>query len=199
MTYRYIYIIICTHKDWKGKFYIGQRHYRGKDPYKDTYTGSGILIRRYLSKYPNEYIKIILGFYKTDEELNKAEYDFIHPCLHTENCLNLIEGGSMTTEEGKLKQAEASHKRVWTKESCLKLSLHRRNIPVKEERRKRISNSLKGNTCALGHHKSKECRIKMSEDRTHAKLMTDGISKPIYVKPEYWGEFIDIGYHFGKK
>lgn len=32
-----------------------------------------------------------------------------------------------------------------------------------------------------------------------SKMMTDGISRPIYVEPEYWGEFIDIGYHFGAK
>lgn len=196
--HRYIYIIYCTAVGWEGKFYIGQRHYKGKDPYKDPYTGSGILIRRYLNKYPNEYTKEIVAFYNTDAELNKAEHDLIHPHLHTDNCLNLMEGGSMTTEEGKQRQAEASRKRIWTKESCMKISMHRRNIPVKEERKKQISESLKGNHCALGHRKSKECRYKMSEDRTNTKLMTDGISKPIYVKPEYWGEFIDIGFHFGK-
>lgn len=198
MMYRYIYIIRCTAPEWEGKFYIGQRHYRGKNPYNDTYTGSGRLIVRYLKKHPNEYTKDIIAFYDNDVDLNKAEYDMIHPFLHTENCLNLMEGGSMTTEEGKQKQSEASRKRIWTKESCNKISLHRRNIPVKEEHRKRISDSLRGNKCALGHRKTKECREKMSEDRTNTKLMTDGISKPIYVKPEYWGEFIDIGYHFGK-
>lgn len=218
--HRYIYIIYCTHKGWENKFYIGQRHYKGKNPYKDTYTGSGILIRRYLEKYPDEYIKVILNFYNTDEELNKAEYEYIHPYLHTENCLNLMEGGSMTTEEGKLKQAEASHKRVWTKESCLKISLHRRNIPVKEERRKRISNSLKGNTNSKGHTLNAQRRKEQSErmkgnknasgkrtkefvqqmaDRLRGrKYMTDGINR-VYVESKYWGEFIDIGFHFGLK
>lgn len=36
-------------------------------------------------------------------------------------------------------------------------------------------------------------------NRKDSKQMTDGISKPIWVEPEYWGEFIDIGFHFGRK
>ena len=221
MTYRYIYIIICTHKGWEGKFYIGQRHYRGKDPYKDKYTGSGILIRRYLEKYPNEYLKIILDFYETDAELNKAEYEYIHPYLHTKNCLNLMEGGSMTTEEGKRRQAEASRKRIWTKESCDKISKNRSGIPVSEQRRKDISNSLKGNSNAKGHtlneqrkkeqsermkgnknmlgyKRTKEYVEQMADKLRGRKYMTDGINR-VYIEPEYWGEFIDIGYHFGLK
>ena len=31
------------------------------------------------------------------------------------------------------------------------------------------------------------------------KYMTDGISEPVLLSPDEWGEFIDIGYHFGLK
>ena len=51
----------------------------------------------------------------------------------------------------------------------------------------------------FGQHTTEDSKRKTHDTLTYRKWMTDGISKPIQIKPEYWGEFIDIGYHFGKK
>lgn len=43
-----------------------------------------------------------------------------------------------------------------------------------------------------------EERYKCGNAHRGTKYMTDGINV-YHVKPEHWGEFIDIGYHFGRK
>ena len=88
--YRYIYKITCLEGSWKGKYYHGQHT---TDYLADGYFSSGKKINDYRKKYPHGYIREIISFHNTDEELNKAEYDIIHPCLGTEMCLNLKEGG----------------------------------------------------------------------------------------------------------
>lgn len=53
----------------------------------------------------------------------------------------------------------------------------------------------------LGHHRTQEWKMnhskKISELQKNTKMMTDGIIN-VRVKPEHWGEFIDIGFKFGK-
>ena len=56
-----------------------------------------------------------------------------------------------------------------------------------------------GNKNRVGKLHTEDSKRKTHDTLTYRKWMTDGISKPIQIKPEYWGEFIDIGYHFGKK
>ena len=90
MIYRYIYKITCTAGSFKDKFYFGQHTTENLD---DNYHGSGHKLLSYLKKYPNDYIKEVISFYDTEEELNKAEYDIIHPYLGSEMCLNINEGG----------------------------------------------------------------------------------------------------------
>lgn len=90
MKFRYIYKITCTKGSFKDKFYFGQHT---TDNLDDEYKGSGKLITKYYSKYPNDYIKEIICFCDTDEELDKLEYNIIHPYLGTKMCLNLCEGG----------------------------------------------------------------------------------------------------------
>ena len=88
--FRYIYKITCLEGSWKGKFYYGKHT---TDYLADGYFSSGILINKYKKKYPHGYIKEIISFHNSDDSLNKAEYDIIHPYLGTEKCLNLKEGG----------------------------------------------------------------------------------------------------------
>lgn len=91
--YYYTYLIIATNKKSSlfGKVYFGQHQTENLD---DNYTGSGKLICKYIKKHPNDYYKEIIKFYDSQEELNKAEYELIHPHLGKDYCLNLVEGGS---------------------------------------------------------------------------------------------------------
>lgn len=68
MTYRYIYKITCTAGSFKGKFYYGQHTTENLD---DGYKGSGRKINDYYKKYPNDYIKEIISFHNSQEELIK--------------------------------------------------------------------------------------------------------------------------------
>ena len=90
MIYRYIYKITCTTGSFKDKFYFGQHTTANLD---DNYIGSGHKLLSYLKKYPNNYIKEIISYYNSEEELNKAEYEIIHPWLGNDMCLNMQEGG----------------------------------------------------------------------------------------------------------
>ena len=94
MKYYYTYKITCTEGSFKDKFYFGQHFTNNLD---DGYKGSGKLLKSYYKKHPNGYIKEILEFYDNQEDLNKAEYDLIHPWLNNENCLNQRDGGYKPT------------------------------------------------------------------------------------------------------
>lgn len=99
--YYYTYKITCTQGSFKGKFYFGQHTTNILD---DNYVASGRKIKCYLKKYPNGYIKEILNFYDSQEELNKAEYDLIHPWLNHPDCLNLRDGGYKPTMGNETRQ-----------------------------------------------------------------------------------------------
>ena len=90
MKYYYTYIVICTKGRLKGHIYFGQHITTNLE---DNYKGSGKLLRDYYKKYPNDYIKIILQFYNNQDDLNKAEYNLIHPHLNKSYCLNQRDGG----------------------------------------------------------------------------------------------------------
>ena len=108
MIYRYIYKITCTSGSFKDKFYFGQRT-TYIDPSKDKYKGSGRKIGDYYKKHPNDYIKEIISFHNSQEELNKAEYEIIKPWLGDEMCLNLCGGGNICelTEESRKRRSES--------------------------------------------------------------------------------------------
>ena len=93
--YYYTYLIVCTQGSYAGKLYFGQRSTNNLND--NGYKGSGRLIKNYYKKYPKGYIKIILGYYNSKEELDKAEYNLIHPFLGKDYCLNIREGGYQPT------------------------------------------------------------------------------------------------------
>lgn len=115
MIYRYIYKITCTAGSWKNKYYYGQHTTNNLN---DNYKGSGKKLVDYYKKHPSGYIKEIISFYDSQDELNKAEYEIIHPCLNDKKCINLREGGirgSMSKESkiklsNSLKQYYKTHK-----------------------------------------------------------------------------------------
>lgn len=189
MVYRYIYKITCTAGSFKDKFYYGQHT---TENLNDGYKGSGRKINDYYKKYPNDYIKEIIAFYNTDEELNKAEYDIIKPYLNNNMCLNLKDGGGncgrLSSEtikkmsqslKGKFegsknpnygkKCSEETRKKI--SESCKGKC---KGIKRTEETRKKISESRKGKQCSeetkkklrlvnLGKHHSEETKKKLSQ------------------------------------
>jgi hypothetical protein len=210
--YRYIYKITCTAGFFKGKFYFGKHTTEILD---DGYKGSGKKLRNYYKKHPNDYIKEIICFCDSEEELNKAEYEIIHPCLGNKMCLNLCEGGH-------------GGARLYTSdETCQKLSKSRKEwwdsltIFEKNKIRQNMSIANKGHIPWMkGKHHSEESKKKQSESRNQylknggtswnkgkicknisdlqqdSKYMTDEVIQ-IRLKPEYWGEYIDIGFIFG--
>lgn len=162
MTYYYIYKITCTKGSFKDKFYFGQHATTNLD---DGYKGSGVKINEYYKKYPEDYIKEIICFCNDADELNKKEYEIIHPWLNNEMCLNLIDGGYIRgykhSEESKKKISEKTkeamkHVQLWNK--------GKHNVYSKETLNS-ISNSLKGNTNHKGCKHSEETRKKISEAR----------------------------------
>lgn len=170
MTYYYIYKITCTEGSFKDKFYFGQRTTTNID---DGYKGSGKLLKNYYKKYPEGYIKEIIAFYNTEEDLNKAEYDIIHPMLDNEMCLNLMEGGTggRLCDESLRKMSETKKgKTPWNKGltglkyppksdyTKSKISASLKGHILSEETKKKISDKAKG------RHHSEETKAKISKN-----------------------------------
>lgn len=196
MTYRYIYKITCTAGSFKGKFYYGQHT---TDNLDDGYKGSGRLINDYYQKYPNDYIKEILAFYDSKEELNQAEYDIIHPYINNEICLNLVEGGKVNTgynlkEETKQKLSDA-HKgktpwnkgkhNIYSEETIKKISESLSNRVGKnkgkkwsEEQKQKMSEAHKGQVpWNKGKSLSEETKKKISESKTGKSIQGHKLSE----------------------
>ena len=90
MIYRYIYMITCMAGSWKWKYYIGQHT---TENLNDGYKGSGVLINKYYKKYPNDYIKSIICYCDSKEQLDQREKECIEQCINHPDCLNLQSGG----------------------------------------------------------------------------------------------------------
>ncbi len=205
MIYRYIYKITCTIGSFKDKFYFGKHTTKNLD---DGYKGSGLKLWRYYNRHPNDYIKEIISFHNTEEELNKAEYDIIHPWLGNEMCLNLKEGGKGggikgmsawnkglkgiqkawnkgifgVSEETSEKLKEAwKHRKPDSEETRKKKSIGAKNRkPDSEETRKKKSRNSKGNKHSLNH-----------------KWMNNGIDV-VYPLVSECENYIKLGYKFGR-
>ena len=172
--YGYIYKITCTEGSFSGRFYIGQRKWSG-DIDKDKYKGSGKIIKDYYKKYPKGYVKEILAVAESREELDRLEKDYIAPCLNSDECLNVREGGNRNydykaSEESKAKLSAAlKGRRAWNKglkigysprkgahlsdETKKKISLAkmgcpspRKNVKLSNETKAKLSASHKGKT-----------------------------------------------------
>lgn len=89
--YTYLIYITDTKSSLYGHIYYGQ--HRTNDLLDEYICSSKILSKKWFKRHPNGYYRKILQLYNSDEELNKAEYDLIHPHLGKDYCLNLIEGG----------------------------------------------------------------------------------------------------------
>ena len=181
--YNYTYVITCTEGSFSGKVYYGCHTTNNLE---DGYIASGRLIKDYIKKYPNGYTREILNYYSSVEELNKAEYDLIHPHLGKEYCLNLTEGGGLRAFPGELHPSYGTHLRDETKHKQsetlkrkyesgeISKPIGMKNKNHKEETKKQISintsKALKGNPkCSwakgLTNRYKEETLNKMSEAR----------------------------------
>ena len=172
MIYRYIYKITCTTGSFKDKFYYGQHT---TEDLNDGYKGSGILIKKYYKKYPNDYIKEIIAFYDTEEELNDAERSIIHSFLDNNMCLNIASGGhggftGNPTEETRTKISNTLKGRHPTEEAKNKMKESAKyRPPISEETR------MKHRIAQLGRKYSDESKQKVSKSQMGHIPWTKGL------------------------
>lgn len=145
--FKYCYKITLTQGSLKDKIYFGQHCTNNLD---DGYKGRGRKLNDYYKVYPDGYIKEILGFYDTIEELDKAEYDLIHPHLGKDYCLNLIEGGHVNRMSEELKQdisnkTKEAMKNQEIRNKCSKGGKKHKGYKWTEEERKKHENYYKEN------------------------------------------------------
>ncbi len=133
--FNYTYLIYCNDltSGMYGCIYYGKH---STDDLNDGYIASGIKIRNYIKKYPNGYYRKILHFYDSLDELNKAEYDLIHPHLGQPYCLNLREGGDGGALIG---------------DSLKRMSNKHKGKSLSEEHKQNISKSNKGRKKSVTH------------------------------------------------
>lgn len=104
-----------------GEYYIGVHKHTNV---MDNYLGSGVRIKRSITKYGKEnFVKHILEIFDTEEDAFNKEKIILSDHLHQIGCLNLAEGGKggsnfsgkMHSEETKEKIARASRGRKFKK------------------------------------------------------------------------------------
>lgn len=137
-----------------GKIYIGQ-----DSKNNDNYIGSGILIKKAITKYNREnFKKEILEYCKTKEELNEKETYWINKFNSTnpEIGYNVLKIGNSSLG---YKHTEETKEKLKKNRIGKKLSdLHKKNISqgnigrkVSKDTRKKISEKLKGKTITKEH------------------------------------------------
>lgn len=166
--YYYTYLVIPTNIKSRlfGKVYFGKHK---TENLNDGYIGSGTQILRYLNKHPNDYYREIIKFYSSEEELNKAEYDLIHPHINKSYCLNLMEGG----HGGDLSKE--------SREKCIK---HARGKKRSEEQINNIRNGYYKSDIKTRHEKQRESLKKYYSDPIHKQEASERITKK-WQDPEY--------------
>lgn len=92
----YVGFVYITINKENGKSYIGQKHFKQKGESWETYLGSGKIIKRAINKYGiDSFYKVIIGFGKTNKELNEMEKEIIdvNNATHNDLFYNIANGG----------------------------------------------------------------------------------------------------------
>ncbi len=109
-----------------GKFYIGQDSNNNSD-----YLGSGLRLKRSIKKYGKDnFVKEILEFCETKDELNIRERYWISELNAKEDGYNIADGGHGGN--------------TYTEETKRRVSQIIKNRPVSDETRQKRSKSMKG-------------------------------------------------------
>lgn len=175
----YTYKITLLKGSLAGHYYYGQHRTNNLN---DGYAGSGKVIKDYFKKYDKiehqTYIKEIISFYNSLEELNKAEFELIGDKYNTDPlCLNLKAGGNQIGYSKELlDKLSENHKDVSGKNNPMfgKKGIDNPNYGRKntEETKKKISESLKGKQIWWkGKHHSEETKQKMREAHNKNKKL----------------------------
>lgn len=165
----YTYKIILLKGSLAGHYYYGQHK---TNNINDGYAGSGRVIKDYYKKYGKiegiTYIKSIIQFYNTLEELNLAEEILIGNKYNTDPlCLNLIPGGN-----GKNRNKGYKH----SEETRNKMSISQKGKHLSKETKEKLSKSRIGKSFGT---RSEETRKKMSEAAKNRKPVSEETKKKI--------------------
>lgn len=87
---RYTYIVKCTEGSYNGVYYYGKH---STNDINDGYICSSKILGNYIKKHPKGFIRNILGYYNTLEELNEAEKKLIASAINDTKCANIASGG----------------------------------------------------------------------------------------------------------
>ena len=186
--YYYTYLVIPTNKRSTlfGKVYFGKHKTEKLD---DSYIGSGKKIRRYIKKYPNDYYREIIKFYSSEEELNKAEYELIHPHLGKKYCLNLQEGGIGGYHSQTIKTRKKISIALKGKSKPPRTDEHKYKLGS-SNRNKKLSDEHKNNISIGGKESYKNGRVRGMKDKhpsekTKKQMSASHIGKPSPIKGKH--------------
>lgn len=146
----YIYKITCTKGTFKDHFYYGKHQTNNID---DGYKGSGKLLKNYYKKYPNDYIKEIISYHNSLEELNNAEKLILSQYLDNKLCLNIQIGGTGGDNYTYLSEEEKEIRRKKLKNGCKNWW---NNLSEEEKKAwgKKMSELQKGKNLSEEHYKN---------------------------------------------
>ena len=192
-AYNYIYKIT---NNINGKLYIGKH---SKDNLDDGYMGSGILIKKAITKYGIEnFTKEYLAFCDNEDTLNYLEKFYIKKYKAREVGYNLTDGGDGQlgvpragqnvgmygkhhSEETKQKIGEAlkgKKRKPFSKEHKKRISVALSNRVVSEETKQKISEARKGIISPMkGKHHSIETKNKISKSNSGKHLSEESKQK----------------------
>lgn len=136
----YTYIIYCSNptSSMYGCIYYGKHT---TSNLLDGYIASGKKIINYIKKYPTGYYRKILGLYNSQEELNKAEYNLIHPHL----------GKKYYEDPDNRKKCSERSKKLWQDPEYRKKTCAAHIRIITEEELEKRSKSMRGKN--KGKHK----------------------------------------------
>jgi len=172
---RYTYKVTCISGELKNHYYLGKHKTNNLN---DNYMGCSTVFTD-TKKHPEKYIKEIIKFYRTDEALSKAESKLIVKHFNDPLCVNKHKGSC----GGRISD-----------ESIEKIRTKLKGIEFSQDHKQK----MKDNSSHFWKDKkrSDEFKNNLSRQLKGSKMMTDGYYQ-LKVLPEYWGEFIDIGFYFG--
>lgn len=143
-------IIYKTTNTINGKFYVGQDSKNNPE-----YLGSGILLNKAIKKYGEQFfVKEILEYCSSKEELNEKEKFWIEKLKAKELGYNVADGGSggnTYTEETKTRVSNLLKNKFVSQETRQKMSQSRRGFTHTEESKKKMSNAHTGKKLTQEH------------------------------------------------
>ena len=152
-----------------GKIYIGTHQTKDLD---DNYMGSGVLLKRAISKYGIEnFTKEILHIFDNPEDMFDMEATLVNEdFVSDENTYNLKEGGSGGWNDiNKAEKNVPIHKQKFNRTEHARLANEKRkwlweNDPEwRKEYSEKMSRAMKGKKTFLGHNHTEETKRKIGE------------------------------------